>query len=44
MKVCYAGNITLVLKYDRGTLAMWEVPEAVSDLFTWDARSSCTAR
>lgn len=39
MRVCYAGNMTPVLKYDRGTLAMWEVPEPVSHLFTWDARS-----
>ncbi|MFC5849638.1 DEAD/DEAH box helicase family protein [Deinococcus petrolearius] len=28
-----------VLRLDRGTLVMWEVPEVVSDFFTWDARS-----
>ncbi|WP_407541304.1 DEAD/DEAH box helicase family protein [Deinococcus radiomollis] len=28
-----------VLKYDRGTLIMWEVPQVVAHLFTWDARS-----
>lgn len=28
-----------LLRLDRGTLVMWEVPEAVSDLFVWDARS-----
>ncbi len=27
------------LKLDRGTLVMYTVPEVVSDLFTWDARS-----
>ncbi|MPY67887.1 DEAD/DEAH box helicase [Deinococcus sp. SDU3-2] len=28
-----------VLRLDRGTLVMWEVPEVVSHLFTWDSRS-----
>lgn len=28
-----------LLRLDRGTLVMWEVPEVVSHLFTWDARS-----
>lgn len=28
-----------MLRLDRGTLVMWEVPEVVSGFFTWDPRS-----
>ena len=31
--------MTPVLRYDRGTLVMRDVPEVVAHLFTWDARS-----
>ena len=35
----YLLEVTPVLRYDRGTLVMREVPEVVQHLFTWDARS-----
>ena len=31
--------MALTLKHDRGTLVVWEVPECLQDLFTWDARA-----
>jgi len=31
--------MTAALKYDRGTLILYAVPEVVAHLFTWDARS-----
>ena len=32
-------SVALTLKHDRGTLVVWEVPDCISDLFTWDARA-----
>ncbi|WP_344983900.1 DEAD/DEAH box helicase family protein [Deinococcus rubellus] len=31
--------MALTLKHDRGTLVVWEVPDCIRDLFTWDARA-----
>ncbi|WP_420594256.1 DEAD/DEAH box helicase family protein [Deinococcus sp.] len=31
--------MALILKHDRGTLVAWEVPDGLTDVFTWDARA-----